>query len=261
MSKEPNKKIIGLFVVVGFVALMALAGQSIWKKWMTDKRDTVVMYFQESIKGLNVGSPVMLHGVEIGKVTRIELVGHPKEMTFTAPVYAQLRPMYSSEKNISFLGRKSSLDIFIEKGLRARLGTQNFLTGQLMIELVMRPESEIQLQNSPYDLRHEIPEIPTVLSPTGALSQSLTNMPIRSTLEKLEKILDSLGQQLPVMLPALSETTQNLAKISAQLSPDADQTLDNLNRTLQDVSMAANAFRNLADYLERHPESLLKGKK
>ena len=74
MKKEPNKKVIGLFLVIGFALFLGLIAQSIWQKIRSDEEDVYVMYFRESIQGLSEGSPVIFQGVEVGKVIRIRLV-------------------------------------------------------------------------------------------------------------------------------------------------------------------------------------------
>ncbi|MGN0919834.1 MAG: MlaD family protein [Alphaproteobacteria bacterium] len=261
MPKQPNRKQIGFFILIGFIALLSLLVHSVLNKIIVDRKNTVVMYFEESLKGLSLGSPIVLNGVEIGKVTRIELISDPMTLSFRTPVYAQLHPMRHTDSFAEFWKRKSTLDILIEKGLRARLITQNYLTGQLMIELIMNPDSPPNLHKNSQDADHNIPEIPTVLSPAGELSKGLQNTSIKRSLEKLEKILDSLDKQLPILLPALAKTTQNVSVLTQNLSPRINDTIDNFNKTLSDISDATLSLRNLTDYLERHPESLLKGKK
>lgn len=264
MQKEPNKKLIGLFVILGFILFIGIIGHSIISRILTDKKHLVVMYFDESVKGLNVGSPVVFNGVAIGKITQIELLADPATMTFKVPVYAQLTPMKSIKQPISAVDRlwqkKSTLNVMIEKGLRARLLTQSYLTGQLMVELTMIPNSPENLYHNPYDITHNIPEIPTVLSPAGELSKGFQDLPLKRSMEKFEKVLDNIAQYLPIMMPALAETSENLSQITKAAAPATDPTLNNLNQTLYDISDAARSIRNLTDYLERHPESLLRGK-
>lgn len=261
MPKEPNRKTIGIFALIGIAALFGIIIHSVLHRFTSATKNTVVMYFDESLKGLSVGSAVVLNGVEIGKVTHIELIGDPMSLSFSTPVYAQLRSLHLTDRLSPFQSKKEVLTTLIEKGLRARLITQNYLTGQLMVELLMNPNAPADLHNNPRDIRHNIPEIPTVLSPTGELSKGLQNIPIKRYVDKIEKILDTLGAQLPVILPNMAQTSQNLSVATTNLSPRMNDTLDNLNQTLSDMSEAALSLRNLTDYLERHPESLLKGKK
>ena len=70
MKNEPNKKAIGLFLVIGFALLLGLIGQSVLSKINANNEDVYVMYFNESLQGLSEGSSVVFQGVEIGKVTQ-----------------------------------------------------------------------------------------------------------------------------------------------------------------------------------------------
>ena len=93
MKKEPNKKVIGLFLLLGFFVLFALIGQSVLHKVVRDKKNIFVMYFDESLKGLSEGAPVVFRGVEIGKVINIKLVADAKNLTVLVPVYVRINPM------------------------------------------------------------------------------------------------------------------------------------------------------------------------
>jgi len=151
------------------------------------------------------------------------------------------------------------LDALIKRGLRARLATQSFLTGQLGIELVMLPDTEVeevQEQNGENFL-----QIPTVLSKSEEFSKGFNQLKIGKTIERIGEITESLQKELPILLPAVTKSAQNIDKTMAKVEKSSDETISNLNRTLQDISDAAKSLQNLTDYLERHPESLIKGKK
>ena len=72
MRKEPNKKLIGIFMVSGFLVLLAVFAYYVKEKVFSEDGKMIVMYFEESINGLNVGSPVVFKGVQIGKVVSIK---------------------------------------------------------------------------------------------------------------------------------------------------------------------------------------------
>ena len=72
---------------------------------------------------------------------------------------------------------------------------------------------------------------------------------------------ETLGKELPVLLPTLTDSAKNLDKTLVRVSDNTEETLANLNETLHEVSDAAKSLQNLTDYLEQHPESLIKGKK
>ena len=103
-------------------------------------------------------------------------------------------------------------------------------------------------------------QIPTILSPLQELSRGLQNIPFQKIADKLGQMADSLNKQLPVVLPQISEAATSISKVfstNARLSTEA---LGNFNRALVNVSAAAQSLKDLTDYLERHPEALLRGK-
>ena len=259
MRQQPNKKTIGLFLMIGIFILCLIVGQTVISKIWQDRKYLAVLYFDESIKGLNVGSSVVFNGVEIGKVVKIELVGDPQKLTFQVPVYIRLVPMKQMQEKEwnAFGNRQSALDILIQKGLRARLLTQSYLTGQLMIELSMMPDSPVHLADSVRDRQHGIPEIPTVLSPVGEISRGFQDLPVRQTLNRLEYILTELDK----LMPSLNKSMKNIEQITNALAPRTADTLTNVNEAFNQLADTMRSVRNLADYLEQYPEALLKGKR
>ncbi len=265
MKKEPNKKIIGLFLIIGFALFLGLIGRSVFNELHTDTDDLAVMYFAESLQGLSEGSPVIFQGVEVGKVTRIVLVTNKDDLNFHVAVYMRFKEtdivsegslwekLWKKDKQLDFLG------LMIREGLRARLASQSYLTGQLRIDLVMLPDTEVVMFESPK--RENIPQIPTVLSQKEELSRGLNRIKLRETVDNINRVAEVLGNELPVLLPALTQSSQNLDQTLEKVAGSSEETLSNLNETLHEVSDAAKSFQNLADYLERHPESLIQGKK
>ena len=157
-----------------------------------------------------------------------------------------------------YRNRKEVLDALIKKGLRARLTAQNYLTGQLMIELAMLPETPVSMEAEPAD--RDILQIPTVLSPLGELSRGLQNIPFKDIADKFSHMADLFNTQIPIILPQITEITTNLNRLLNNNSRLSTEALTNFNRTLIEVGAAARSFRDLSDYLERHPEALLRGK-
>lgn len=265
MKKEPNKKAVGLFLVIGFALFLGLIGHTILHKIHTDTKDLAVMYFTESLQGLSEGSPVIFQGVEVGKVTRVVLVTNKNDLNFHVAVYVRFKEtdvisegslwekLWKKDKDLDFLG------LMIKEGLRARLASQSYLTGQLRIDLVMLPDTEAIIFESPK--KENIPQIPTVLSQKEELVRGLNRIKIQETLEKINTVTESLGKELPVLLPALTNSSKNLDKTLSRVSDNTEETLSNLNETLHDISNAAKSAQNLTDYLEQHPESIIKGKK
>ncbi len=266
MKKEPNKKAIGLFLVIGFALFLGLLGQSVFHKLHADTKDLAVMYFNESLQGLAEGSPVIFQGVEVGKVTRIVLVTNKDDLNFHVAVYVRFKEtdIISEGSLWEKIWKKDKenfdfLSLLIKEGMRARLASQSYLTGQLRIDLVMLPETEIKMFESPK--RENIPQIPTVLSAREELARGLSRLQIQEAVAQFNHVAGVLGKELPVLLPALTNSSKNLDHTLERIADSSEETLSNLNETLHEVSDAAKSFQNLADYLEQHPEALIQGKK
>ena len=135
MPKQPNERMIGIFIISGILAFLAALSLFLKEKLFTNDNQMIVMYFEESIKGLNVGSPVVFKGVEIGKVSKIELLANTTDLDFSIPVYVKMETVNNIYANKSYSSKQAILNALIDKGLRARLTSQSYLTGQLMIEL------------------------------------------------------------------------------------------------------------------------------
>ncbi len=258
MHKEPNKKKIGLFMIVGISVLLIVFGTYLKGKIFADSGNILVMYFEESIRGLNVGSSVVFKGVEIGKVAKIDLIADAKDLNFRIPVYVKLEAKQNISSVDEYYTKQTLLDELIKKGLRARLTAQSYLTGQLMIELEMLPDTPIVLH--PESNHKGYLEIPTTLSSLGEISKGIQNIPIKESVENFNKFFAELNKYMPTLLPKVQDVVTNVNTVVKDNTASTSEMLDNLNRTLVNVNEAAKALRNFADYLERHPEALLKGK-
>ena len=260
MKKEPNKKRIAMFMILGFIVLAGILLKTVAGKLLPDNHNLAVMYFSESIKGLSVGSPVVYEGVQVGRVVKIEIITNPQTMEFSIPVYAKFAE-YNNINSMNFkqATRRELLHALIEKGLRARLTNQNMLTGQLMIELQMLPGTPIELKHHLNDAK--VFEIPTTLSTLGGLSKDFQDLPLKQIIGRMDNILSEFETYLPKILPQFADLGQKLNNYVDHSVPQTDQTLNQLNSTLKDVGAAAKSLKNLTDYLERHPDALIKGKK
>ena len=109
MRNEPNKRLIGLFMIIGISVLTIIFGTFLKSKFYDGDSKTLVMYFEESINGLNVGAPVVFKGVQIGKVVRTELIANPDDLNFSIPFCAfRHRPAHRPPVKTSFSSMSSS---------------------------------------------------------------------------------------------------------------------------------------------------------
>lgn len=249
MKKQPNKKTVGAFILAGIVAFVVIIAIALGVGINRGDKNMYVMYFHESIKGLSIGSPVVLNGVEVGKVVKIEIVPDMNTYEFDIPVYVSfndINKIVSLSPGEHDISEEKLIRALLAKGLYAKLINQNLLTGQLMIELDVKPAKAI-LTKGEVD---GILEIPTSLSSISELSANVQDIPFKEVVENLNQTITELKD---VLAPA--------AKVSQDLSKKSAVTLNNFNQAVQDVGRAATSLRNLADFLEQHPESLIRGKR
>jgi paraquat-inducible protein B len=200
VSKQVNKTLIGAFVV-GAIALLVVALVIFGSGAFFKIRPKFVMFFDTSVKGLNVGSPVNFKGVPIGAVTDVQLQLNVKDFNVKIPVFVELYPerfsVIGGERDIKNVPR------LIEKGLRAQLKMQSLITGQLMIELDF-------YQNKPavYVGDGKIQEIPTIPSSMEEISRTLANIPFDQIAEKLTKSIE--GIERIINSPELGSTIKSL---------------------------------------------------
>jgi paraquat-inducible protein B len=243
---------------------------------------TLLLYFNQSLRGLTPGAAVDFRGVVIGEVKSIGVEFDRAEREFRMPVLFEIYPerLRRRELNDAASSRwtvEQRMRFLISKGLRAQLRTGNLLTGQLYVALDFFPKApqvKLDVEQNPI----ELPTVPSGLeeiqSQVAEIATKLNKVPyeqigkdVRTTLTALNKTLASaeqLSQRLnndvtPEMAAALKDVRSTLNTAERTISSDSPLQQD-LRQTLQDLSRAAGSLRTLTDYLERHPESLLRGK-
>lgn len=259
--------------------------------------ETFLLEFKESVRGLSVGAPVDLHGVTVGEVTKIDVALDSRNSAFSVPVEIQLYPerlrtrSRSTSSQVKPLDSRILLDALVARGFRAEIKSGNLLTGQLFVALDFFPAArpaKISWNSSP-------PTFPTVPGSMEQLQKNLTQIVQRIervpfeelaadakktmqtldiTLKSAEKLLKSVDgsvipearamflevrQSLEDVRKTLGEARKTLGGANQVLAGDAPVQLD-LRETLREVSRAAQSLRVLGDYLEQHPESLIRGK-
>jgi len=233
-----------------------------------------VMYFNGSVRGLTEGAPVQLRGIPIGTVTDISLELDKKTAEIRVPVMVELEPDRIKEvNNESNISDQDIMTQLINKGLRAQLQTGSLLTGQLLIDLDFHPKSKVLLtaNDSIY------PEFPTTSSSLDQFTHSaqiimdkIAKLPLEKLSAEMDRTLLSLqdtSKAATGMLRTAEGTLSNTDKTmnSAQqmlgsLEPGSITRYE-LDKMLQEFTQAASSVRQLSEYLEQHPETLLRGKK
>jgi len=233
-----------------------------------------VMYFNGSVRGLTVGAPVQLRGIPIGRVTDINLELDKKTAEIHIPVTVELEPDRIQEiNNDNHISDKDIMTRLINKGLRAQLQTGSLLTGQLLVDLDFHPKSKIVLS----DNRSVYPEFPTTASSLDQFTHSaniimdkVAKLPLEDLTAEANRTLQSL-QHTSKAATGMLTTAQGTLDTADKTMSSAHQVLSilepgstthyELDRLLQELTQAASSVKELTDYLEQNPNSLIRGKK
>lgn len=341
---------IGAFVfgaIALIVAGLVLFGSGKFLK----KTYAYELFFEGSVKGLQVGAPVVFRGVKIGQVTDITMHLNPSDLSVLIPVYVEIDAgTFIKKEQVASLNNDTDqykyMKALIEKGLRAQLQMQSFVTGQLVISLDFYPGKPLNLAGT----ENRYPEIPTVPSGLEEALKKFEDLPLAEIAERLrnaligiEKIVNSPDMQASVVtlhtllngldklvkdmnaqvVPLVSNIDKLVKDVNVQVVPlstsvqkasdaayaafsQAEKTLtfqegvpgqvagsikdtlasarttlqetqkavlsiENLvgqngqlgyqaGKALEDISSLSRSLRSLADYIERHPETFIKGK-
>ncbi len=250
--------------------------EDIYKKTSANKTRWL-LHFEGSVGGLSVGAPVKFKGIKMGEVVDLKLEFDQELMAFRIPVVIEIEPDRVAMIGNQAFDIKRGNEILVEKGLRAQLKQGNLLTGQLYIDLDMYPDEPPQkiLYNGKY------PELPTIPTNIEKITKGITRF-----VDKLEELpLEQIGNDLRDTLSHLNKSTEQLTRLMQNLdktvAPAATATLEQsqttlikldrllsaesptgheLKRALSELADAARNISVLADYLERHPESIIFGK-
>ncbi len=244
--------------------------------------ETFVLYFDESLRGLTPGAAVDFRGVEIGEVTSLKVEYDRGADKFLFPVLVNIYPervrsRYRKGSNNPPTSSYNLVASMIEHGYRAQLRTASLLTGQLYIALDYFPHSAkvvaqptqgpmplptipgnlVELQNSIVSVAHKLDQFPL-----DKIGHDLDHVlgSLNTTLTDANAMIGKVDMEIvPAAQSTLAQAKVTLAQTQNALAPDTGLQTD-LHSTLNSVSRAADSVRVLVDYLDKHPEALIRGK-
>jgi paraquat-inducible protein B len=266
MAKKASKTVIGAFVV-GAVALGVAAVLVFGSGKFLSDRTQYVMFFDGSLKGLQVGAPVVMRGVKIGEVIDISVVGDPATLKFYSPVYIEIDPekiraLGDEQKKVRgvLLKKKYALyERLLEKGMKGQLVLQSFVTGQLWIELGLHPEKPVKLVGAIKD----VPEIPTISTTMEELQKTVENIPVKEIAAKLDNVITGIdrlvnSREMQQTVANLEKTTRDIDILVRHvdnqvmpLSSDVRSTLDAAKVTLGEANKALASAKAALDQAEK----------
>ena len=259
-----------------------------------------VTYLRSSVRGLDVGSPVEMFGLQVGNVTDVKLLINQDTGDSQVRVAMEVQPeRVLSEQQLHHDSPHPVTQALVDRGMRATVDTANFLTGSAVISLTFVPKAP------PVPVTDEGDAIVVPSQPGGlaGITDSLSTVSAKLAALPIEQIGDSLSELLthtdatvggPEVKQALVQLNRTLASLD-HLTTHADQGLDpllqrlpaiadqlqqavtnantalaayggnsdfhgDLQRTLDQVDGTARSIRSLVDYLKNHPSSLIFGR-
>jgi paraquat-inducible protein B len=247
-----------------------------------------VMYFGGTLRGLSAGAPVELHGIIVGEVKSVDVEYDQNAGSLAFPVVVELYPQRLRGRmqhpgrpapvhDTSEAGSRALIDSLVAHGLRAELKTGNLLTGQKFVALDMhhdalkdrvgwmeQPAIFPTISNGLDDIQDSVGVIAKKLSKVPFDKLAARLMTAATSLDQTLKSADHLLQNVDAKLAPQIQSTLVEAQAALKNAKDLlgqDSPLENdLGSTLLQVSRAAKSISALVDYLERHPEALLRGK-
>jgi paraquat-inducible protein B len=257
-----------------------------------------VTYLQGNLSALSTGSPVLLYGQRIGTVTSVKLEYDPAARSFRVPVRfsvdgSQVADVGNQKPDPLVVARD-----LLARGLHVEAQTISYITGQQGLAFTFGgPPAELTLQNDAIVIPGQAGGLDNILSQAGSLMAKLAALPLPQMADRLQHILDStdqlvadpaLRQSLKGLQGTLAAAQTLLTRTDAGLTPMLQrlpQIADDLQRTtagtarlvnttygqnsdfqrqlqrmLDQATEAARTVRELADFLDRHPEALVRGR-
>jgi paraquat-inducible protein B len=232
-----NALLIGAFVLAAIammvIGVLWLSGDNLFRK-----QQEAMIYYKGNVTGLYVGAPVAFRGVAIGQVESIGLEVDQDSLKAQVPVRIRLQPRALGLRKA---GADSTTDLqtLVQRGLRARLVAQSFVTGQKSIELDFN-------SNTPSTLIGDgtMPEIPALGERFGALIDQVAELPLRDTVQEVRETVRELRDTLTSVQHTLEASQTVLTSASTELGKtglESRATLQAANAAVHQIQLDTTA--------------------
>lgn len=244
-----NKTLVGAFVL-GSVMLIGLAFFLLGYGNFGKQQTAFALFFDSSLRGLNIDSPVFFKGVSVGRVRSIYIVPHAEEDSFDTVVIIELDEKlggvdsFNEDRNfLSFIQDERYMRGLIDKGLRAKLTTASLITGQLVIELIMvnNPEPLKEIEKQKYENMIQIPTLPNVIE---SILSNFEGLPFHEISIEFLQLLENINNAL--------------AEVNVQeLSKNLNKALVGMQKAENDAQSAIKEYNNIALLLKDKVPAIL----
>lgn len=264
----------------------------------------MVAYFQGSVRGLSVGSPVELYGIRIGSVTDVHLHFDPQALQLGVAVYLDVQPdRFKVENAPDDRDTIATAKALIAHGLRAQLKSTNLLTGQLSVAFDFFPDvppGEAETEGKYLVIPSQPGDMAGITRSVGDIAEKLNRLPLdeigktalstlrsveglagspelKSSVQSLSGSAASLQDLLKRLDDGMTPTLRKLPELTASLQKATDRASKalgsvqdgygagsdfnrSMSRLLAQMTEMTRAVRFLAEFLDEHPEALVRGR-
>jgi paraquat-inducible protein B len=276
MSQKTNPTTLGLFIVSG-VALGVIGLLLFSTSKMFSKTRDFIVYFDDSLNGLNEGAPVKFRGVTVGSVKRVMVQFNQATNDYAMPVICELEEKLLRERmpSLDYVFDRDTFGERVERGLRATLQTESLVTGVLYVGIDMNPKPSKPVFHQVGKIYLELPSEPTK---TQQLFNNLASLDIKgieknlnNLLAKLETTVGSLemgkinqgvtnllgsldrlvtNPNITNSLAAIRPTLDQYRELGAKLTARVDPLADGVTNSLAEVDRTLAQFRGAAENLK-----------
>ncbi|MEI7705996.1 MAG: MlaD family protein [Deltaproteobacteria bacterium] len=235
-----NPKVVGGFIIGGSLLLLLAVASLMSGKFLTHST-RLVSFFPESVRGLQIGSPVTFRGVPLGQVTAIEaymVTGEGIDIKVTYEVNLdRINDPGGMVRNLKAMGPADGAKMLSDKGLRAELQTTSMVTGQLYIDLDFHPKTKPRRLDIPTD----VPQIPTAPTRFQLLSERIEKFANSLADVPLEDIGKNLSDALLAVRDiARSPELRQAIAAAGSAGKDLNRTLGGIDKLVGDLRVKVN---------------------
>jgi paraquat-inducible protein B len=262
MSKKASSTLIGLFTLIGLI----IAGSAVVMlgagKYF-EKSHKILLYFDKSVNGLQVGSDVRFGGVRIGRVSSISVIIDTKANRKIIPVIVELTEKEltniagGGEGKLDF-SSKRGVELAVKQGLRAGMKQQSLVTGQLYVEFdIISGEKGFVYDSKENEIYPVIPTVATEMDELIAgISDGLkkiNDLDLGGLITEMRDVLENLNTKIADV--NLTEINENLTAITRDVREITGD--DKLANSLENLDAALVEFRELSGKANKNIDPIL----
>ncbi|MBG89677.1 MAG: hypothetical protein CMO80_22640 [Verrucomicrobiales bacterium] len=259
MSSKTSPTLVGMFVVIGVIIAVGTV-MVIGSGKLFATKLTYILYFNESVNGLQKGAPVKFKGVTIGKVKSLQIHYHEDKDQIHIPVIIELDAKTIYESLDTDLHENQIGDFHkMVNHVTGRLETDSLVTGRLYIGLRYDPESDAKRE---VGRQGAYPELPTEPSTFALLTDEFSSIDVSGLSDRIESILkkvddgigeldmkrindEIVGTLASVRKVVESDEVENSLKSFEKTMAGVENSITNFNQTIASIGKTSDEIRSL----------------